>query len=97
MIGAIITEIAFVVPLQVFGPSRFLTVIVSVMVGSVWWIVGYQRLSRTRGWESLKDRFSPLNGWIILTSTSAKPGLSCAKQDRPRAAAIARALHLAGE
>lgn len=68
MIGAIIAEIVIVVPLQIFGPSRFLTVIGSVMVGSVWWIVGYQRLSRTRGWERLQVRFSPVNGWIILAS-----------------------------
>src|ERR1022692_2236069 len=42
MIGAI-AEIVIVVPLQMFGPSRFLTISVSVMVGGVWWIVGYQR------------------------------------------------------
>jgi membrane protease YdiL (CAAX protease family) len=68
MIRAIIAEIVIIVPLQMFGPSRYLTVIVSVMVGSVWWMVGYQRLSRTRGWESLQARFSPVNGWIILAS-----------------------------
>jgi len=68
MIGAIITEIAFLVLLGVFGASRFLTVIVIVMVGSVWWIVGYQRLSRSRGWESLQVRFSPVNGSVILAS-----------------------------
>jgi membrane protease YdiL (CAAX protease family) len=66
LIGAIITEIATVVPLLLFGLSRFFTLIVSVLVGSLWWIVGYQRLSRTRGWESLQVRFSPVNGWIIL-------------------------------
>lgn len=68
LIGAIITEIATVVPLLLFGLSRFFTLIVSVLVGSLWWIVGYQRLSRTRGWESLQVRFSPVNGWIILAS-----------------------------
>jgi membrane protease YdiL (CAAX protease family) len=68
MIGASITEITFVVLLGVFGASRFLTVIVTVMIGSVWWIVGYQRLSRSRGWESLQVRFSPVNGSVILAS-----------------------------
>ena len=66
MIRAIVAEIVIVLPLQMFGPSRFLTAIVSVVVGSVWWMVGYQRLSRTRGWESLQTRFSPVSGWIIL-------------------------------
>jgi membrane protease YdiL (CAAX protease family) len=68
MIGAIITEIATVVSLGVIGASRFLTVIVTGMVGSVWWIVGYQRLSRSRGWESLQVRFSPVNRSVILAS-----------------------------
>jgi membrane protease YdiL (CAAX protease family) len=68
MIGAIITEIATGVPLLLFGLSHFLTVIISVIVGSLWWIVGYQRLSRTRGWESLQVRFSRVKGSIILTS-----------------------------
>jgi membrane protease YdiL (CAAX protease family) len=68
MIGAIIAEFAVVVTIQVFNPSRFLTAMVTVMVGSVWWIVGYQRLSRTRGWENLRDRFSPVKGRIILAS-----------------------------
>src|ERR1700722_1777238 len=66
MIGAIIAEIAVILPLQAFRPSQFLTVAVSVIVGSVWWIVGYQRLSRTRGWASLQERFSPVDGRIIL-------------------------------
>jgi hypothetical protein len=68
MIQAIIAEIVVVLPLQAFNPSRFLTISVSVMVGSIWWIVGYQRLSRTRGWESLQERFSRVDGWIILAS-----------------------------
>lgn len=38
------------------------------MVGSLWWIVGYQRLSRTRGWETLQVRFSPVQGYVILAS-----------------------------
>lgn len=66
MIGAIIAQIAVVVPLLAIGPSRFFTIIVSVMVGSIWWIVGYQRLSRTRGWLSLQERFSPVDGSIML-------------------------------
>ncbi|MDB6082741.1 MAG: family intrarane metalloprotease [Gammaproteobacteria bacterium] len=68
MIGAIIAEIVIVVPLQMFRPSLFLTVTTTVMVGSVWWIVGYQRLSHIRGWESLQARFSPVAGRIILAS-----------------------------
>jgi membrane protease YdiL (CAAX protease family) len=68
MLRAIIAEIVVVLPLQVFNPSRFLTLSVSVMVGSIWWLVGYQRLSRTRGWESLQERFSRVDGWIILVS-----------------------------
>jgi membrane protease YdiL (CAAX protease family) len=69
MIGAIITEIAVVVLLRVFGTSSFLTIVVTAMVGSVWWIAGYQRLSPSRGWESLHVRFSPLSGRIMLTSS----------------------------
>jgi membrane protease YdiL (CAAX protease family) len=38
------------------------------MVGSIWWLVGYQRLSRTRGWESLQERFSRVDGRVILVS-----------------------------
>jgi membrane protease YdiL (CAAX protease family) len=68
MIGAIIAEIVIVVSLQLIGPSSFLTIGVGVMVGGVWWIVGYQRLSRTRGWESLQERFSRVDGWTILAS-----------------------------
>jgi membrane protease YdiL (CAAX protease family) len=68
MIRAVIAEIVVVLPLQAFNPSRFLTISVSVLVGSIWWIVGYQRLSRTRGWESLQERFSRVDGWIILVS-----------------------------
>jgi membrane protease YdiL (CAAX protease family) len=68
MIQAIIAEIVVVLPLQAFNPSRFLTIGVSVIVGSIWWLVGYQRLSRTRGWESLQERFSRVDGWIILVS-----------------------------
>ena len=68
MISAIIAEIVVVLPLQAFNPSRFLTISLSVVVGSIWWIVGYQRLSRTRGWESLQERFSRVDGWIILVS-----------------------------
>jgi hypothetical protein len=48
MIGAIIAEFAVVVTIQVFNPSRFLTVMVTVTVGSVWWIVGYQRIAHPR-------------------------------------------------
>jgi hypothetical protein len=68
MIQAIIAEIIVVLPLQTFKPSRFLTISVSVLVVSIWWIVGYQRLPRTRGWESLQERFSRVDGWIILAS-----------------------------
>jgi hypothetical protein len=66
MIGAIIAEIAVVVPLHAFHPALFLTISVSVIVGSLWWLVGYQRLSRSRGWVSLQERFSPVVGWIVL-------------------------------
>jgi membrane protease YdiL (CAAX protease family) len=66
MIGAIIAEIAVVVPLHVFRPALFLTISVSVIVGSIWWLVGYQSLSRSRGWLSLLDRFSPVQGRVIL-------------------------------
>jgi membrane protease YdiL (CAAX protease family) len=68
MTQAIIAEIVVVLPLQAFTPSRFLTISVSVMVGSIWWLFGYQRLSRTRGWESLQERFSRVDGRIILVS-----------------------------
>jgi membrane protease YdiL (CAAX protease family) len=68
MIGAIIAEIAVVLPFQLLRPSRFLTISVSVVIGSIWWVVGYQRLSRTRGWESLQERFSRVDGRIILAS-----------------------------
>jgi hypothetical protein len=43
----------------------FLIIMVTAMVGSVWWLVGYQRRSRTRGWETLQVRFAAVNGRII--------------------------------
>jgi membrane protease YdiL (CAAX protease family) len=51
-----------------FDPSHFVTIGVSGLAGGVWWLAGYQKLSRTRGWESLQVRFSPVNGRIILAS-----------------------------
>jgi membrane protease YdiL (CAAX protease family) len=66
MIGAIIAEIVVIVPLQAFRPALFVTISVNLIVGGVWWIVGYQRLSRSRGWVSLQERFSPVEGRIIL-------------------------------
>jgi membrane protease YdiL (CAAX protease family) len=70
----IVAEIVIVVPLQAFKPSTFLTLSATVIVGSIWWIVGYQRLSRTRDWASLQERFSRVTGWIMLGS--ALGGLS---------------------
>jgi membrane protease YdiL (CAAX protease family) len=68
MIQVIIVEIVVVVLLQALKPSPFITTSLATMVGSLWWIIGYQRQSRIRGWESLKERFSPVGGWIILAS-----------------------------
>jgi membrane protease YdiL (CAAX protease family) len=68
MIQVIIAEIVVVLPLQAFSPSRFLTISVTVLVSGIWWIVGYQRLSRTRDWASLQERFSRVSGWVILVS-----------------------------
>jgi membrane protease YdiL (CAAX protease family) len=66
ILGAIIAEIAVGIPLHLFSHSRFLTLMGGVLADSTWWIVGYQRFSRTRGWESLQVRFSPVKGGIIL-------------------------------
>jgi membrane protease YdiL (CAAX protease family) len=71
LIGAILAQIAVAVPLQAFRSSRFLTLNLSVMAGCIWWIVAYQRLSRTRGWPSLKERFSPVGGSMILIGALA--------------------------
>jgi hypothetical protein len=67
-LGAIVAETAVALALQMFDPSHFVTIGVSGLAGGVWWLAGYQKLSRTRGWESLQVRFSPVNGRIILAS-----------------------------
>jgi membrane protease YdiL (CAAX protease family) len=68
LIGALFAEITIALLLQMFGASRFLTGAISGAGSCIWWIVAYQRLSRSRGWESLHGRFSSVNGWIILAS-----------------------------
>ena len=73
MIGAFVAEILVVVPLKIFAASQFLTLVVSGLAGSVWWIVGYQKLSRTRGWASIRVRFSPVGVRVISTSAIAAP------------------------
>jgi len=65
MLGAFLAEIIVFVPLEAFGLSRFSTINLSVMVGSIWWLFGYQKLSRARGWKSLPERFSPVGGKVI--------------------------------
>jgi membrane protease YdiL (CAAX protease family) len=71
MIGAFAAEIAVAVSLHIFEASHFLTLILSESAGSVWWIVGYQKLSHIRGWEGIQGRFSPVGGRVILTSAMA--------------------------
>jgi membrane protease YdiL (CAAX protease family) len=68
MIQAVIAELVVVLPLQALHPSRFVILSVILMVGSIWWMVGYQRLARTRGWASLLERFGGVERLVLLAS-----------------------------
>jgi membrane protease YdiL (CAAX protease family) len=70
MIGAFIAALIFGGLLFAFDASRFVAGIVSGIASAVWCIVGYQRLSRSRGWDSLQVRFSSVNSKIILWSAA---------------------------
>lgn len=58
MIGAFIAEIVVGLPLLALTAPRFWAVDCAVMAGGIWWIVGYQKMSRTRGYDSLQQRFA---------------------------------------
>ena len=68
MVTSAIVQIAIFVPVQDLNASRFTIVNVSVSAGSLWWLVSYRRLARSRGLESLRDRFSPVAGRLVLVS-----------------------------
>jgi membrane protease YdiL (CAAX protease family) len=68
MIQAIIAEIVVVLPLQALHPSRFVTFSVVLIVGSVWWMFGYHRLAKSRGWASLLERFTGVERLVQLAS-----------------------------
>ena len=73
MIGAFVAEIAVVVSLHILEASHFLTLVLTELAGCAWWIVGYEKLARVRGWERLQGRFSPVGGRVILASAIAAP------------------------
>jgi hypothetical protein len=69
VVGVTATGLVVVVA-AMFGASRFSIVTVAGIVNGACWIVGYQTLSRSRGWIGLRARFSPVEGKVILASAA---------------------------
>jgi len=70
IIGVVIAALILGALSLAFGDSHFVAGIVSGIASSVWCIVGYQRLARSRGLDSLQVRFSSVSGKIILSSAA---------------------------
>jgi hypothetical protein len=47
------------------------------MVGSVWWMFGYQRLAHSHGWENLIERFARVDLAVLLASALGGCFWSC--------------------
>jgi membrane protease YdiL (CAAX protease family) len=75
IIAAIAAALVTVVLAKSYGLSPFLTAILSASVNSIGWIAGYQVLCRSRGWDSLQVRFSPVGGRVILGSAAGAVAL----------------------
>jgi membrane protease YdiL (CAAX protease family) len=67
-IGASLASLLGGVLTAAFGGSPFLITIVAGTLNSVWWILGYQRFSRRRGWVGIAVRFQPIKRRALLVS-----------------------------
>jgi membrane protease YdiL (CAAX protease family) len=69
-IGALAIQVTVYLLAKSFGLSPFKLLMLAAGVNDLCWIGGYQALSKSRGWRSLRQRFAPVDTKIMLLSVA---------------------------
>jgi membrane protease YdiL (CAAX protease family) len=69
-IGALAIQVTVYLLAKSFSLSPFQLLMLAAGVNDLCWIGGYQALSESRGWRSLKQRFAPVDTKVMLLSVA---------------------------
>jgi membrane protease YdiL (CAAX protease family) len=69
-IGALAVQVTVYLLAKSFGLSTFRLLMLAACVNDLCWIGGYQLLSQSRGWHSLRQRFAPVETKVMLLSAA---------------------------
>jgi hypothetical protein len=75
-VGGVIVSIVPLALASLFGLSLHLSVLFRAGACDAWWVAGYYRRSRRRGWAGLRTRFAAIDHRQLLTSVAGALALS---------------------
>jgi hypothetical protein len=64
--GSTLAELLTIAFVSLAHGSRFISVVVALIVGNIWYLARYEWLSPRRGWADLRQRFAPIDHRVLM-------------------------------